>query len=147
MSEETVRLARETYDAWNRGDVEAIVAGIPDEFEFHMRGSVPGLPNVIQGREGARMLFDEWLRGPWEGILEMHVDHLIDVGDDRALGLITFRGTGKGSGVAVEQPYAHLVTYRDGLLVHVEGFVTWERALEAAGIDPGELERNRSEPA
>jgi ketosteroid isomerase-like protein len=144
MSEESVRLARETYDAWNRGDLEAIVAGIADDFEFHMRGSVPGLPNMIRGRDGVRELYREWIEGPWQGNLSMDVDRLIDLGDGRVLSLLTFRGTGKGSGIAVEQPYAHVATHRQGKLVHVEGYVSWERALEAVGIDPAELERSPS---
>jgi ketosteroid isomerase-like protein len=37
MSEETLRLAREGYDAWNRGDLDAIVADVPPEFEFTPR--------------------------------------------------------------------------------------------------------------
>jgi ketosteroid isomerase-like protein len=146
MSEEAVRLAREAYEAWNRGDIEAIAASVPEEFEFRMRGGkVPGLPKVLQGPEGMRALFREWIEGPWRGTLRMDVDRLIDVGDDRVVALLTFRATGKGSGAAVEQPYAHVVTVRDGLVVRGEGFVTWERALQAVGINPAELERMESE--
>jgi ketosteroid isomerase-like protein len=146
MSEETVRLAREAYDAWNRGDIESIAATVPEEFEFRMRGGkIPGLPKVLRGPDGMRELFREWMEGPWQGMLRMDVDHLIDLGDERVLALFTFRATGRGSGAAVEQAYAHVATFRDGLVVHVEGFVTWERALEAVGIDPAELERMESE--
>lgn len=143
-----MRLVREAYDAWNRGDIETIVASIPEDFEFRMRGGkVPGLPKVLRGPEGMRALFREWIGGPWQGTLSMEVDHLVDLGDDRVLALFTFRGTGEGSGVAVEQPYAHVVTVRDGLVVRGEGFATWQRALEAVGIDPGELEGMESERA
>jgi uncharacterized protein len=146
MSKETVRVAREAYEAWNRGDIEAIAATIPEEFEFRMRGGkVPGLPKVLRGPEGMRALFREWVDGPWQGMLRMDLEHLIGVGDDRVVALFTFRATGKGSGASVEQPYAHVVTVRDGLLVRGEGFVTWERALEAVGIDAAELDRMESE--
>jgi ketosteroid isomerase-like protein len=145
MAEDTVKLVREAYDAWNRGNIESIVASVPEEFEFRMRGGkVPGLPKVLRGPEGMRALFREWVDGPWQGMLRMDVEHLIGVGDDRAVALLTFRATGEGSGASVEQPYAHVVTVRDGLIVRGEGFTTWERALETVGIDPAELDRLES---
>jgi ketosteroid isomerase-like protein len=145
MSDEAVRIAREAYEAWNRGDIDAIAASVPEEFEFRMRGGkVPGLPKVLRGPQGMRALYREWIEGPWQGTLRMDIDHLIDAGDDRAVALFTFRGTGAGSGASVEQRYAHVLTVRDGLLVRGEGFVTWEWALEAAGVDPAGLEHTES---
>jgi ketosteroid isomerase-like protein len=80
-------------------------------------------------------LFREWYSEPWQGYLHMEVDHLIDLGDDRVLGLVTFRGTGEGSGVPVEQQYAHLLWFRDGVNVRIDGFATWKGRLQAAGLD------------
>jgi len=135
MSEETLRLAREGYDAWNRGDLDAILADVPPEFEFHTSGAIPGIPKVIRGSERMRELFREWYSEPWQGNLHMEVNHLIDLGDDRVLGLVTFRGTGKGSGVPVELQYSHLLWFRDGVNVRIDGFDSWGRGLRAAGLN------------
>jgi ketosteroid isomerase-like protein len=135
VSEETLRLARERYEAWNRCDLEAMLGDVPPEFEFHTAGVLPDVPAVIRGPEGLRELFDTWYSGPWQGNLIMHLNHIVDLGDDRVLALITFRGTGEGSGVPVELKYAHLATFKDTILVRLDGFDSWGRGLRAAGLD------------
>jgi ketosteroid isomerase-like protein len=148
MSEETLRVARETYEAWNGGDIASVLASVPEEYEFHMTGGrPPGLPSVLRGREGMRQLLQEWISGPWQGVLRMDVDHLIDVGDDRVLALLTFRGTGEGSGAAVKQPYSHVTTIRDGRLVRTDGFVSWARAIRAAGLELSALPPREDPPS
>jgi ketosteroid isomerase-like protein len=132
---ENVAAARRGYEIWNRGNLEEILANTPEDFVFDTHARIPGLPQVLRGREGARELFDSWISEAWRGRLVMEPTHLIDLGGDRVLALITFTATGEGSGVPVELRYAHLLTLRDGLAVRIEGFLTWEKALEAAGLE------------
>ncbi len=51
--------------------------------------------------------------------------------------LTRYIGRGKGSGVDVDTPGAHLWTVRDGRAVRMVVFSDRERALEAAGLAPG----------
>jgi ketosteroid isomerase-like protein len=134
MSQENVELVRAGYDAFNRGDIEWVVEHVSPGFEFNTRAEGPDLPRVIRGKDGLRQLFSEWFVGPWEGGLRQDVEHIYDVGDDRVLGLVIFRGRGQESGIDVELPYAHIFTLREGLVTHIEGFLSWERAKEAAGL-------------
>jgi ketosteroid isomerase-like protein len=62
------------------------------------------------------------------------VERIYDLGDDRVLALVTFRGRGRASGVNVETRYAHIFTLMNGVSTHIEGFPTWEKAKEAAGL-------------
>jgi hypothetical protein len=54
--------------------------------------------------------------------------------DDRVLTLGTIEGRGRGSGVEVKAEAAWLHTVKDGLIVHLLTFATWEEAIEAAGL-------------
>jgi uncharacterized protein len=135
MSQENVELVRSGYDAFNRGDIEWVVQHTWPDVEFHLRGQrALDLPQVYRGRDGLRQLFNEWFLGPWEGSLKQDVERIYDLGDDRVLGLVTFRGRGRGSGIDVELRYAHLFTSRDGRVTNIEGFLSWEEAKEAAGL-------------
>ena len=52
------------------------------------------------------------------------VERIYDLDDHRVLGLVTFRGRGRESGIDVELRYAHIFTVREGLVTHIEGFLS-----------------------
>jgi ketosteroid isomerase-like protein len=52
MSEENVGMARRAYEAFNRGDVEGMVADIASNFEYVTTGTVRG--QAFTGSEEAR---------------------------------------------------------------------------------------------
>ena len=44
-------------------------------------------------------------------------------------------GKGKGSGLVIDEELYHQVsTFRDGVMVRIEYFTSWDEALEAAGL-------------
>jgi hypothetical protein len=57
-----------------------------------------------------------------------------EVEDGRVLALLTLRAKGRESGVQVDTEYAHILTFRDGLCVQVDGFPSWREARAAAGV-------------
>ena len=134
MSEENVILIRGVYDAFNRGDFEWIIERSTPDIEFNTRADIPGLPRNIQGKEGLRQLFTEFFDEPWEGRASVDVDDIHELGDDRVLALVTFRGRGRASGVDVETRYAHIFTLKNGVNTHIEGYSSWKKAKEAAGL-------------
>jgi hypothetical protein len=52
----------------------------------------------------------------------------------RVLAPKRLRAKGRGSGVPVDTEYAHIMTFREGLCLRVDGFPTWRQALAAAGL-------------
>ena len=52
MSEENVEVVRRGYQAFNRGDLEAMVADLAPTFEYLGALAVPGFPRDYQGSEG-----------------------------------------------------------------------------------------------
>jgi hypothetical protein len=86
---------------------------------------------VYRGREG---FVDFWrgFRAAWEEIT-VSIERIDDL-DNRVLTLGTFHGRGDESAVEVNAEAAWLHTIKDGLIVHLRSFATWNEALEAAGL-------------
>jgi hypothetical protein len=122
---------------WNEGDFESIFEQTPPDYVFDMHGGgPPGMRRTYVGPDGMRELAEGWLREYWEEPLKAVLDRLIELDEDRVLFLFTLVGVGRGSGVRVERPYAHIWTFRDGVPVRTDGYPTWEIGFAAAGLEP-----------
>jgi ketosteroid isomerase-like protein len=131
MSEETLRLAREAYDAWSGRDLDRLLALTAEDYEKRDHSGVLGIAEAIDGREGLRRVFEEWYSGPWGGVMRLAVNRLIDLGDDRVLALVTLGEGGEASG---EVQQSQLVRFRDGLVARTDGYPSWDEGLRAAGL-------------
>ena len=66
-------------------------------------------------------------------------EELIDVDDDRVMGMVVAHMRGKESGVAMREPVAHLWTLRDDRVVAWRVFLDRDEALAAVGLSkPGD---------
>ena len=130
MSQENVRLVRNAYDAWNEGDVDGQLATLHPESEWVTSGVFPGLDPVYRGHDGYRKFWDDF-RGTFES-LHIEVEDLRDCGE-RVVALLTFDARGR-DGLQVRRQAANVFSFRDGLLVRVEGYGDWAEALEAVGL-------------
>jgi ketosteroid isomerase-like protein len=131
MSEENVELVRSVYTAWNRGDRATALGFADPEIVIDASRRVFN-PTTYVGLEGARRLFAD-MDEVWEQF-HTELDELLDA-DDRVVVIGRLIGTGKASGVEVEQPVAGVWTVRDGRIVRGElGYTDRREALEAAGL-------------
>lgn len=87
--------------------------------------------DVYRGREALLKM--------WSGIAEsfggnrrMEPREVIDL-EERIVVVVEVGGTGTGSGAAVRQTWAQLITMREGLIFRVEPFSDRSAALKAAG--------------
>jgi ketosteroid isomerase-like protein len=137
VSEENLELARQGYEVLNRGEIDRFVTEfVHPDYEFHSGVQVPSIPRVVRGRDGLRAWIQQWYEEPWEGQLHMDVERIEALDDGRVLALLTLRAKGRGSGAPVNTEYAHIMTFREGLCLRVDGFPTWKQALAAAGLGP-----------
>ena len=127
---ENVETARRVIYAFNGDDIDRLLDECDPEVELHSRFSEVG--GVYRGHAGIRSWHQD-LRDTWE-YLRLEVEQLIDVGDHTALGLMTLCGKGRGSGVEIRQPLAHLGTFRDGALSRLVVYDDRSEALKAAGL-------------
>jgi ketosteroid isomerase-like protein len=132
MGEDGVDVVRELFEAWNRGDRDAVLELAHPEIVIDASRRVIN-PATYEGVEGVRRMLDDMVE-VWDDF-RAETDEFIDAGDGRLIVIGRILGTGRGSGVAVEQPMAGIWTVRDGLIVRWElGFVHKRAALEAAGL-------------
>ena len=131
MSQANVESYRRWVDAWARGDRETYLRDVPPDAEFHASGVFPGLDSVYRGREGACKLWDD-MRGPWDHFV-VTIERIEDLGDT-IVALVTFSVKGRG-GISTNRPWAHVVTYRDGVAIRTDNYPSWDEALRVVGLD------------
>ncbi len=127
-------IARVALAAWSRGELDATLATVDPEIEWHVSFPLPDLPpdkTVFRGREE---LGDLWraFRSAWEE-LTLEIERVVyDEGDTLVLEA-SFHGRGGGSGIEVERRVFYVMTIRDGLLLLMRPFESEAEALAAVG--------------
>jgi ketosteroid isomerase-like protein len=124
-----VELARAGFEAFNRGDVEGVLALLHPEVEVHSEGEV-GEEGTYHGHEGYLRWVGVWLEA-WDEF-RVEWDELEEVDDSNLLVHVTQYARGKGSGLEATQAATYLFTVRDGLASRVHIYADRERALAAA---------------
>ena len=134
MSEDNVEIAHRVYDAFNRRDLDAMLACIDPDVQFAVRLiEMQGSPD-LRGHDGMR----EW----WRGLLAVFPDikiELLDVRDlgDSAIATLRIRGHGVDSGVPFDERMWQAIKVRDGKATWwqtVSSEAEAVEALEAAGL-------------
>ena len=127
-SEGNVALARAAVDAFNRGDREALLELVAEDFEYDWTRSDSPMRGLYRGREGLkRLLDDQWAMFD-EFVLEP--DEFIARGNHVVVPN-TVRARGRG-GVEVSATSAHVYTFEDGRAVRVTLYQEREEAIAAA---------------
>lgn len=131
MSQQNLETLRRLHEAFNRRDIDGAVQYLDPEVELHPGIQVPDEESRYLGRDG----LTEWFRSatePWEMITVEHRE-LIDPPGDRVLAVErwVFRGR---DGIELELELPNLYTFRDGLIIRIDGFTDKPEALEAAGL-------------
>jgi ketosteroid isomerase-like protein len=89
------------------------------------------LSAIYRGPEGVRQYWRQWL-GAWESVQFEY--ELIDAGD-RVVALIDQRMRGRSSGIDVPLgKYAHVYTFKHGLIIHWKLYARQSDALETVGL-------------
>jgi ketosteroid isomerase-like protein len=133
MSEENVKLTYRGLDAYNRRDVESLLATLDPEVEWTTAfpALLGGDATVYRGHEGIREMFRDF-----DDVLdEIHVEYseVRDLGD-RVFAIGRIRTRGKASGAATESPFAAVTDVRNGKSVRVRTYLDPQEALAAAGL-------------
>jgi ketosteroid isomerase-like protein len=137
MSEQTVGLTRRFIDAWNRRDIEAMIAFCDPGIEYHsVYAAVGGA--VYHGHDELRGYHRD-LQDAWGDETRLEPEAFFDLGD-HTLSFFVGHGRGKHSGVEVDMPNAAAVMrWRDGLMVYLKAYAHREDALADLGVTEVEL--------
>jgi ketosteroid isomerase-like protein len=133
MPSEPKEVAREAWDAWQRGDVDRVFEVFDPAIEWDTTHFEPWPEDELyQGQAEVRHFLEQWLAS-WKGY-EAGVADFIEAGD-RVVALCWQRGVGVGSGVPVDQEWAQVLTVRDGKVVRVDNYSVPAEAFEAVGLE------------
>jgi ketosteroid isomerase-like protein len=129
MSSERVERLLETYEALNRGDLDAASAGLAPGFEFI---PPPMLPEgeIYEGPDGLRRIWERW-SDAFENF-RIEVEETIDAGD-RVIVMAAVAGT--GGGLDMRSPsFAWVWSFDGDTVTRMEAMPNRATALEAAGL-------------
>jgi ketosteroid isomerase-like protein len=134
--QKNVELIRAGYEAWNRGDFDAVVELADSDFEW------VAPPDLVGARGGrGRDDFVSYLRSFSEVWDDFRCEPLeFWSAGDTVLVLVRETGRGKLSGARVHHHLVHVWTFRDGQAVRMEGHVERSDTLER--LLPRRYDRN-----
>ena len=123
-------LVRKMIDTLNDEGVEAGLEWVAEDFRGVVPPELSAEPDTYDGHDGLRHYFDSFQE--IVGDLRFDAEELVDVapGVVAARGLIT--GRGRESGIPVEMRVPGLYRIRDGKVIAIEAYPTWDDAIAAA---------------
>lgn len=129
MSDAT-ELIRAAFEAFNRGDMEAVLAFLDPEVEV-FADEVVGNAGTYRGRDGFLEWNREWMEA-WDDF-RVELGELEDLDGENVLIQVTQVGRGKDSGIEIAQEFVYLFQVLDGHVVRLHLYSDRESALAAAG--------------
>jgi ketosteroid isomerase-like protein len=121
---------KRVFEAENQRDVEAVIAELAPDVEWHAALPLLGGDAVYRGHERVR----EFLPEIWDVLADTKFEcpDIRDVGD-QVVALGHFRGRGEASAVPTERSFAYVVDFKGGKATRLRAFLDLKAALEAAG--------------
>jgi ketosteroid isomerase-like protein len=130
MSQENVERLRAAFDNFLAGKSDFGAELLHPEVEWDASDVVFDLSGIYHGADAVQQYWRDWLAA-WETVQFEY--ELVDVGD-RVVALIDQRMRGRSSGIDVPLgQYAHVYTFKDGLIVHWKLYTSQSEALKARG--------------
>ena len=125
-------LVRRAFEAYTRGDIDAVLGLCDEDILVTQAQEVPGLAPQQRGHAGVLEAFGLWPE-QWDDFRVEIKEVLSDPGDQVVVATRQ-SGRGKQSGVEVEADFTFLFTIRDGKIAEWRIFVREDEALAAAGV-------------
>jgi ketosteroid isomerase-like protein len=124
-----LEIVRRSYAAFERGDLDAVLADLDPEIEWHQ---AQGLPHggLYHGRDEVRRNVFEPLDAEWWSEFSALPDEILDAGDELVV-LGRYRGTAKGTGKRLDVPFVHVWTLRDERATRFRQFLDTAGWIEA----------------
>jgi ketosteroid isomerase-like protein len=130
-AQDPVEVVDATYAAWNSGEWGLELFHPQVEWELTGRAALDQA-GPTRGRDA---LLDYWRRfwGAWKPGARWEIEDVRRLDDEQVLASGQLRAVGRSSGVEASDPFAHLWTVREGLIVGLLVCDDRATALEAAG--------------
>ena len=132
MSRENVEKLRAAYEAFSRGDFDGFLRYVDPDVVLNPGVTAPDAQAQYLGRQALREFFVTIAAGPWEAVI-VEPQEMIETEDGRVLCVERWRFQGR-DGLELERKLSSLFTFREGLIVRIDGFTDRAEALEAVGL-------------
>lgn len=123
-----IEIVRGVYEAFNRGDMEAVLAQSDPEIEIR---DPDRTGRVYRGHDDFLAFVGEWMES-WD-TYALEVAGLTR-NEDSVLADLIQSGRGKGSGIEVAEPFHQVLTFRDDRVVRFAIYIERADAERAAGL-------------
>jgi ketosteroid isomerase-like protein len=130
MSQADIETLRAGYEAFNRGDWDAVFRGAHPDFELKTADRVTS-PGTYRGHAEVTRFFSDFFE-PFEEVV-VEPQKFFDRGE-QIVAFVLVRSRPMGSSAVIENRIAHLWTIRDGMVARLQVFPAREEALEAVGL-------------
>ena len=117
MSQADVQTINDTYEAFGRGDVPAVMAIFTEDVNFHVPDNLPHGPGA-NGLEEVGQFFGR-IASTWDEF-GVEVFDVVDGGDKV---FVRGRGSGKLRGDDVSYGFVHVFHFSDGRVPHFDEYV------------------------
>jgi ketosteroid isomerase-like protein len=132
VSEENLQITRRGWEAYLRGDMDALASLWAPEVVWDLQHFRNWPESSYHGVDGVRQFVTEWLE-VW-GDYEVEVEELLPAPDGRVVSLITHRAKGRQSGLPMNLSMALTATLRNGKIIRFDTYDDRAEALDAAGL-------------
>jgi uncharacterized protein len=131
MSQENVEVVKRAVEAINQRDIDGYLACCTDDVQvITPTAEVDG--TTYDGHDGIRRFFTDIRDAAPD--FKIVVESLEAVGPDRALGFMRVTGTGRASGIPIENATGNVYDFADGRIRRTRIFFDRNQALKAAGL-------------
>ena len=133
MSQKNVEAFLRGSEAANSRDIEALLAELDPEVEWHpaMAALLGGEATVYRGHEGVRA----WLRDQEDSFVESRIDYSeVRAFGERVVAIGRLRASGAESRAEIESPVGWVVEFKNGKVIHAKAYLDHREALEAIGL-------------
>ena len=134
MSQENVETVRRAYLAWNADELDAFLAELDPECEWHpsIEPALEGKGTTYRGLDEVRTAWDDYRGGTWER-LRGRPQQIRDLGESvLVLGHLDLLN--RTTGIEFREEVGQLITFRAGKILRSRDFLSHAEALEAAGL-------------
>jgi ketosteroid isomerase-like protein len=127
--EENVELARVGIEAYNRGEIDAVLEFIDPDIEVHTPADFLNT-GTSHGRDGFIQWAEQWNEA-WDSY-RMEIEAVEAVGDHHVVATLRQFARGAGSGVEVEMEIAQMYEVRGGKAIRLHLYPDRDTAVAAA---------------
>jgi ketosteroid isomerase-like protein len=132
MSKENVQIVRGGFDAYSRGDMDALLEAFDPDVVITQPPDLPGVSPQQRGHSGVLEALAIWPH-EWDDFRTEEVRVVADPGDQVVIKVQT-RGRGKQSGAEVVMEFTQVFTLARRRVIAWQIFMREDQALEAAGL-------------